>query len=192
LRRRTVSKRGTYEIRYKTKDENDDTLIYTLYFRKAGRSHWIELADKHGDTKYEWDGRTVEDGRYEFRVVASDHRSNTAGSRLTGSRISEVVVIDNTGPQVAGHFIDQRGRKTTLDIIVRDAFSVIRRLDYAIDGQKDWQATIPDDLVFDTTDENFSIVIEGLAAGEHVVTIRLRDDFDNVTYKSFDVDVPDQ
>ena len=192
VRRRTAAKRGLYEIRYKTKDDNDDELIYTLYFRRAGRTHWIELTDKHEETKYEWDGRTVEDGRYEFRVVASDHRSNTAGTSLTGSRISEVIVIDNTGPKVGGHFIEQRGKKTTLDILIRDDFSVIRKLDYVVDGHKEWQAAIPDDLVYDTTKENFTLEIENLDVGEHVVTLRVRDALDNVTYKSFDLDIVDQ
>lgn len=53
VRRRTAAKRGLYEIRYKTKDDNDDELIYTLYFRRVGRTHWIELADRHAETKYE-------------------------------------------------------------------------------------------------------------------------------------------
>ena len=192
VRRRTAAKRGLYEIRYKIKDDNDDELIYTLYFRRAGRTGWIELADKHEETNYEWDGRTVEDGRYEFRVVADDQRSNTAAARLTGSRISDIVVIDNTGPQVSGYFIEQRGKKTTLDILVRDDLSVIRKLDYAVDGHKEWQAAIPDDLVYDTTDENFTLEIEDLDSGDHVVTLRIRDDLGNVTYKSFDLDVADQ
>ena len=95
-------------------------------------------------------------------------------------------------PKVGGHFIEQRGKKTTLDILIRDDFSVIRKLDYVVDGHKEWQAAIPDDSVYDTTDENFTLEIENLDVGEHVVTLRVRDDLDNVTYKSFDLDVADQ
>ncbi len=48
---------------------------------------------------------------------------------------------------------------------------------------------MPDDLVYDTTDENFTVVVEDLDAGEHIITIKVSDDVGNTTYKTFEVDV---
>ncbi len=48
---------------------------------------------------------------------------------------------------------------------------------------------MPDDLVYDTTEEDFSIVIEQLEAGEHVIAVRVSDDLGNTTYKTFEVNV---
>ncbi|MCP4452408.1 MAG: hypothetical protein GY809_13175, partial [Planctomycetes bacterium] len=85
-----------YEIQYKSRDDNKDTLVYAIDFRKLGRTGWIELVEEHEEATYGWDSRTIEDGRYEIRVKASDHRSNTPDTALTGSRMSDPVVIDNT------------------------------------------------------------------------------------------------
>ena len=188
----STSRKGHYTIRYKVRDDNDDELVYTLFFRKLGRAQWIQLADKQEDDSYEWDGRTVEDGRYEFRVVADDHKSNSTPTKLTGSRISDPVVIDNTGPAVGGHFLGAKGKTTTLELIIRDEFSVIQKLDYTVDGHREWNGAVADDLVCDTTDENFTLYIDDLKPGDHLVTIRVQDDFGNITYRSFEVVISDK
>ena len=92
-------KRGIFEINCKANDDNGDTLIYKIDMRKVGRVNWIELEEKTDKPSFEWDGRTVEDGRYEIRVTASDELSNSISTRETGSRVSEAVVVDNTGPK---------------------------------------------------------------------------------------------
>jgi hypothetical protein len=48
---------------------------------------------------------------------------------------------------------------------------------------------VPDDLVYDTTDEDFTIAIEQLDAGEHIIAVRASDDVGNTTYKTFEVTV---
>ena len=65
-----------------------------------GAGKWIKLEDEIEADNFEWDGRTAEDGRYEIRVTASDERSNTTATKLTASRISDPVVVDNTAPSI--------------------------------------------------------------------------------------------
>jgi hypothetical protein len=149
------------------------------------------MADQVDMDSYEWNSRTVEDGHYEIRVLASDERSNTPATKMTGSRISDPVVVDNTGPVIRGHFIEQRDNATVLVLLVKDSYSVISKLMYTIDSHKEWQGAIPDDLVYDTTDESFTLTIEDLEPGEHVVAIQVSDDVGNVTFQTFDVNEPD-
>jgi len=186
------SRKDMFRIQYKAADENDDTLSYTIYLRKVGRSFWIKLKDNVDEDTFDWDSRTVEDGRYEIRVVASDHKTNTSATALTGSRISDPVVVDNTGPVVRGHFIEQRGPVTVLGLRIGDVFSAIGKLDYTLDADPDWQSSVPEDLVYDTTDEDFEIHLEGLSPGDHIVTVRIADALDNVTFRSFDIQIPDK
>jgi outer membrane protein assembly factor BamB len=188
-RLQSTEKRGLLKISYKTEDQNDDKLVYRLDFRKVGRSHWVELKDETDDESFEWDGRTVEDGRYEIRVVASDERSNTPTTKLTGSRISDPVVVDNTGPIIRKYAIDKNGKAATLKLQVTDDLSVINKLEYTIDSNTEWKGTLPDDFVFDTTDESFTIVTDDLATGEHVIALKISDDVGNVTYKTFEISV---
>ncbi len=187
-----TGKTGVFKIGYKAKDDNGDKLIYRIDFRKVGRAGWIELKDELEAGSFDWDGKTVEDGRYEIRVIASDERSNTSTTKLTGSRISEPVVVDNTGPVIGKHSIEKNGKTITLKVQTSDELSAIGELHYTVDSNADWIAAMPDDLVYDTTDENFTIVIEELKAGEHILALRIRDDVGNTTYKTFELNVSDK
>ncbi len=185
----STGKMGIFKISYKAKDDNDDKLIYKIDFRKVGRENWIELEKDIETDTYEWDSRTVEDGRYEIRVTASDERSNTPTTKLTGSRITEPIVVDNTGPVIAKYSIDSNEKTIMLKIQASDQLSAIGKLDYTLDSNADWISTVPDDLVYDTTDEDFTIVIEQVSPGEHIIAVRVSDDVGNTTYKTFDVTV---
>ena len=186
---KATGKTGMFKISYKAKDNNADKLIYKIDFRKLGRTSWIELKDELEKDSFEWDGKTVEDGRYEVRVTASDERGNTTATKLTGSRISEPVVVDNTGPVIKRHSIEKDEKAVTLKLQISDELTVIGQLHYTIDSNAEWIGTIPDDLVYDTTDEDFTIVIEKLQAGEHIITLRIKDDVGNTTYKTFEVNM---
>jgi len=188
-RLQSAEKRGVFKISYKAADQNEDKLIYQIDFRKVGRSHWVELEDQTEEETFEWDGRTVEDGRYEVRVVASDERGNTTATKLTGSRISDPVVVDNSGPIIRKYSIDKNGKAATLKLQVTDELSVINKLEYTIDSNAKWKGTLPDDFVFDTTDESFTIVTEDLDPGEHVIALKIADDVGNTTYKTFELSV---
>ncbi len=182
-------KEGLFKISYKASDENSDKLIYTLHFRKIGRTSWIELKDELEADNYEWDSKTVEDGRYEIRVVVSDERGNTPATKLNGSRISDAVVVDNTGPVIRKYALEKMGKAATLKLQITDELSVIASLDYTIDSNAEWKGALPDDFVFDTTDESFTITTEELDPGEHVIALKIADGVGNTTYKTFELSV---
>lgn len=180
-------KEGVFKISYKATDENDDTLIYRIDFRRIGRDNWITLEEEIESDSFEWDGKTVEDGRYEVRIVASDERTNSPSTKLTGSRISDPIIVDNTGPVIRKYSLDKTGRTATLKLQVTDELSVISKLEYTINSNAQWKSTLPDDLIYDTTDESFTIVTEELTPGEHVIALRISDSAGNTTYKTFEV-----
>jgi hypothetical protein len=193
---KSADKQGVFKISHVTKDDNGDKLIYKIDFRKLGRTNWIELKDELEASGFEWDGKTVEDGRYEVRVTASDAGSNTTLTKLAGSRVSEPVVVDNTGPVVKNMKITSPlkddGKYRVLGIEVADELSAIDKLEYTIDSNDRWISTVTDDLVYDTTDENFTIRIdaeEDLPKGDHVITVRVSDAVGNTTYKTLEVNV---
>lgn len=190
-----AGKEGTFKISYRTKDDNSDKLIYTIDIRKLDRTSWIELKEKHEATSFDWDGKTVEDGRYEIKVIASDERSNTTSTKLTGSRISDPVIVDNTGPiikNITSTAQKDNGHYRIFEVQVKDELSAIGKLEYTIDSNDDWIGTVPDDLVYDTLDEKFTIKIdaeEELSTGDHILTIKVSDAVGNTTYKTVDVSI---
>ena len=180
-----AGKMGIFKISYKGTDENDDKLSYKIYFRKIGRTEWIELEDELESDSFEWDTKTVEDGQYEVKVVASDERSNTTTTKLTGSRVSNPIVVDNTGPVIKKYSIEKNGGNVTLKVKVADELSAIGMIQYTVDSNKDWIAAVPDDLVYDTLEEDFTVTIEKLSPGEHIISVKVSDAVGNTTYKSF-------
>lgn len=213
-RSRDKKKLYAFDISFAAADENKDTLDYKLEFRKAGNTVWIPLKDQLDQPRFEWDTRTVEDGRYEVRVTADDDKSNTPETALTGSRISDVFVIDNSAPEIRQAAIDvqgpgsagvspafnndsdrdgrvpKEGKDVTLKLTVEDAWSVLGKVQYTIDSNENWLTALPDDLVYDTLSETFTMVHKDVKSGRHVVAVMIADDAENTMYKSWEVDVP--
>lgn len=177
-------------VTFMATDDNKDELEYLLEFRKAGRTRWILLEDELDKPRFQWDGLTVEDGRYEIRVTANDRKSNTPETILTGSRISDVFVIDNTAPQIQKAELDVQGPDVDIELIVADALSVLGKVRYTIDSNDKWITLLPDDLVYDTLVETFTYHIEDLDPGDHVIAFSVADDLENTQFKTYEVTIP--
>ena len=147
------------------------------------------MQEQHETASFEWNGKTVEDGRYEIRVIADDARSNTQETKLTGTRISDPVIVDNTGPKVTEYNIESSDKKATLKMRIVDELSTIAIVEYTIDSNEKWKGTIPDDGLFDTTNETFTIITDELEPGEHIISVRIADGTRNATYKTFDITI---
>ena len=189
-RSRDKKKPHVIEIAFVAKDDNKDTLEYTLVFRRAGRTGWIPLKDELDKPSFQWDGRTLEDGRYEVRVTANDRKSNTPETTLTGSRISDVFVVDNSAPKIKwGQLLVENG-SVIAEMLIEDAFSVLGFVRYTVDSNEKWITAMPDDLVYDTLSETFTIRIEDLNSGDHVIAFSVADDLNNTRYKTYEVTIP--
>ncbi len=102
------------------------------------------------------------------------------------------MVVDNTGPVVKSHTIKKAGKSVTLKMTVSDELSAIGKVEYTIDSDANWMGVVPDDLVYDTTNEDFTIVADKLAVGQHVIALKLADDVGNTTYKTFEVNIEEK
>ncbi len=184
-----AGKEGIFKIEYKASDENNDNLIYKIDFRKISTTVWIEMKDEIEASSYEWNGRTVEDGIYEIRVTASDERSNTPATKLSAVRISDPVIVDNTAPEITKCDDKVEGNIVTINLTAADKLSIIGKVQYTIDSSTDWRGVVPDDLVYDSTEEQFTIIAEKLKEGAHIISIKVSDDAGNTAYKSIEVKV---
>ena len=177
--------KGVFKLSYTAEDENKDKLLYRIEFKKLEWKSWIELKDETDSDTFEWDARTVEDGRYEIRITASDEADNTPQTKLTASRISDPLVVDNTGPVITDHSIEVKNNLVVIKFAAEDQLSMIGKLEYTVDSNAKWKGIVPDDMVYDTTSEKFTIEIEGLKTGEHIIALKISDDLGNTTYKTF-------
>lgn len=178
-----------YVITAKAEDDNKDTLEYAFEYRKQGRQGWIKLQDKLEQPKCEWDSRTVEDGRYEVRVTASDRLSNSEQTALSGSRISDPIVIDNTAPAITAMEMKIEGSAIIVELTAEDQLSFLGKVHYTVDSDTEWKSVLPVDGIFDDVKENLSFTVTELKPGEHVIALRISDDIDNTMYKSYSAEI---
>ncbi|HTS17984.1 MAG TPA: hypothetical protein VMP11_10460 [Verrucomicrobiae bacterium] len=167
------------DIHWQATDKDGDALVYRLYFQADGDDAWVPaFLDKPlHKTEYSWDTESIPDGWYRIKVVASDEESNPAGEALTDEKISELVKVDNTRPQVVELAYDAASGE--LKGVARDNLSLIRYLEYTVDGGE-WKFFAPKDGVFDSKEESFEVTIGPLAAGPHYIAVRATDEEGNV------------
>jgi len=175
---------GTQTITWDASDPNSDALTYTLYFRRDPRGPWVILKDHLTQTTFDWDTRTVADGNYVVKVVASDALANPPGEGKTTSRVSDYYVVDNTPPTIGD--VDYKSGSNAVIISLRAQVrtGVIANVEYTVDSNDQWQAVLPVDGIFDSPDEMVRFSVKGLTAGEHQVTIRATDIHGNQALQS--------
>jgi hypothetical protein len=176
-------------LAWEASDPNNDPLQFSVYFRRGEGSPWILLKDKLPEPTYEWDTRSVADGRYEVKVIASDAAANEPGKGKTASRVSDPVLVDNTPPVVGDLKSEQRGADVKVSFRAVDRTSVVAGAEYSVDSSKDWQAVLPSDNIWDSPEETAAFNIRGLQPGNHQVTIRATDAKGNQAFESIFVTV---
>jgi outer membrane protein assembly factor BamB len=176
-------------ITWEASDPNGDTVSYGLWFRRGSGAPWILLKEKIRETTYEWDTRSVADGRYEVKVVASDAPSNPPGKGKGGARVGDAIIVDNTPPVVGDVKWVEKGASVEVSLKAVDRSSTVAALDYSVDSNKDWQAVLPEDGIFDGPDESVAFSLPGLAPGPHQVTLRATDAKGNQAFENVIVNV---
>lgn len=177
---RRLFQRGARSLQWQSEDRNGDTLEYAVYYHSLGETNFRLLKDHIRETFYTVDAASLADGRYIFRVVASDVLDNPTGTALSGERLSEAVDIDNTPPVLRAF-----GNAAVTGDRVRGVFDVedvtgrIKRADVSVDGGT-WREVFPDDGIADSPRERFSVDLRLEGPGEHTISLRAYDNSNNV------------
>lgn len=173
-------------VRWSAHDDNNDDLVYSLYYRGDGETQWKPLTkDKLTDKFYSFDSDLLPDGGYTIKVIASDAPSHTPEDALTAEKEGTRFEVDNTPPQIEdlnAAVLSDNGGVIHVTFRARDSFSPIRHAEYSLDAS-DWQLVEPVGKISDSKTENYDFNIPlptGSAAGEHVVVVRTYDQYDNV------------
>ncbi len=174
----------TQTIVWDASDPNNDPLVFSLYYRQGENTPWILLKDKLKENTYEWDTRSVADGRYQVKVVASDSAANPVGQGKTANRVSDTVIVNNTAPTIGDIKSVVNGNSVTVTLRAVDRTGTIAAVDYAIDSSQDWQAATPSDTMFDSPDATATLTAEKLSPGAHEIALRVTDNRGNTAYQS--------
>lgn len=125
-------------------------------------------------TSRRWDTKSLKDGVYRLRVVASDRPSN-ATDALSAESVSEPFIVCNSKPVIVVPSRD--GVQVQGDGIVQVSGFVLQKLvpvtsvQVRID-EGEWLAAEAGDGVFDSPLETFRFRLETLPKGEHQITVK--------------------
>jgi hypothetical protein len=124
-----------------------------------------------------WDTKKMSDGVYLIKVTVTDKISNPKDA-LTDEKISRVIIVDNTAPQVTLPELPKEKPTKPLLIKVSDATSHVASAEYRVDNGE-WFAAATVDGVFDSANEELEIPAADLIEGKHTLEIRVRDAANN-------------
>jgi hypothetical protein len=177
--------------RWAAHDENGDDLTFTLYIRGDGETVWRQLKDKTTEKAYSFDAALIPDGGYQIKVVASDSPSHTPADALSGEKVSNRFEVNTTPPTVsnlkavaeAGTCQGERCPKSFRVTFDAHGTSPIAHAEYSLDAGPS-QYVEPVDKISDSKNESYSLLLSfdapGGKVGEHLITVRAYDRFDNV------------
>ena len=177
------AQKGYQSVLWNAEDANDDELTYAVYYRGENEKDWKLLKDKLEQKFYSWDTNSMPDGAYYLKIVASDEKSNPPDQALSAEQVSDRFIVDNTPPTVS-QLTSQPAPATAGDpsVTVRfrasDTASSIVRTQYSLDAG-DWTIVPPVGGLSDALTEEYSVTLRGLTPGEHTVSVRVYDQFEN-------------
>jgi len=165
-------------LTWQADDPDGDRLVYNVYFRADDETQWKLLKSATHDNVLTFDADVLADGKYYFRVVASDRESNPPAWARDAELVSAPVMIDNTPPIVKIGAVRYSGGAAHIQFEAADAASPLRHCEYSLDAQS-WVPVEAADGVIDSLHEDFNLDLTGLSPGEHLVVIRAADSANN-------------
>lgn len=167
---------GMLSVAWVAQDPNGDDMLFELFVRAEGEQAWKKLKSGLDVPFYSFAGLSLPDGRYQFKVTATDSPSNGPQEAKSEQRESAWFTIDNSPPSVSK--IDVQKRRT-LSFAAKDSHSVLVKAEYAVDGSPLRPLSSKDGLV-DSKEEAFEVQLPELSNDPHVITVRLQDEAGNV------------
>jgi hypothetical protein len=165
-------------IAWQADDPDGDRLIYNIYFRGADEMQWKVLKSATHENSLTFDADVLADGKYYFRVIASDRESNPPAAAREAILDSAPVMIDNTPPVVTIAAVRYSNGAAHIEWEAVDGASGLRRCEYSLDAG-DWTPVEAADGVIDSPREKFTLDLTNLKPGEHLVAIRAADSANN-------------
>ncbi len=172
-------------VKWTIHDDNDDQMVYSVYYRGDGETRWLLLKENVTDKFYSFDALLLPDGGYTVEIIASDAPSHSPGQALTSTRDSARFEVDTTPPRIDDIKAAVEGSQIHVMFHASDGFSNIKRAEYSVDAA-DWQYVEPVGQLADSKSANydFQVALGSDAkkiASEHVVVVRVYDRFDNMS-----------
>lgn len=190
---------GTLTVAWRAEDPNGDALLYRVEIRRLDDPGelWSVLADNLADDFFSFDSRAHPDGRYQFRISASDRPSNPPHRALSDRNVSEPIVIDNGPPKIKNlHASSPSSGRLRVEAEAEDATSNLEVAEFAVNGGP-WLMLPASDGFIDARSEKLSVDVgppgvlgaPDVKQGRHTVLVRVEDEAGNASTASTTLNV---
>lgn len=166
-------RKGFRTVTWKGTDPNGDSLRYDLEVRRDGSPSWFAIRREVEDAFVSFDTTPLPDGRYRFRVTASDKASNAEGEALSAIEESDLALVDGTPPVLT--ILDRKvaGDRILLRVKVVDALSPLARAEGTVSADR-WRPLAAADGALDGIEEELTLSVPK-PAGPSFLAIRAVD-----------------
>ena len=175
--------RDAIGVKWSAHDDNDDQLVFSIYYRGDGDTRWLLLKENVTDKAYSFDASLLPDGGYTIKVVASDAPSHSPGEALAAEKVSRRFEVDTTPPRIENLTAAMEGGQIHIRFRADDGFSTIHHAEFSIDAG-DWKYVEPVGQLSDAKTEEYDLkaAVDSAkdAAQEHVVVVRVYDKYENM------------
>ena len=171
-------RKGYRTLTWKGTDPNGDTLRYEVEGRREEGSAWFPVRKDLEDAYLSFDTTALSDGRYRFRVTASDRLSQPESEALSAREETGVVVVDNTPPVLKVESKRVEGDSVVVTILATDALSPVTKCEGAVNADR-WRLLTAEDGAADSPIERFVFRVPK-PPGPAVLSMRVLDAMGNV------------
>ena len=176
---RKVERKGFQTLVWESNDENNDSLVYTLFIKKEDEAQWRPLKNKWTDSIFAFDTLSYPDGVYFLKLVASDLPSNPPARELQSEKTSQPLVIDNSLPEIKNFVATKTPNTLEVSFLTEDSFSHIQEVKILV-RPDDWRVVFPLDGICDSKQESFKVSLKLDPNSDNLVTVMARDSHGNV------------
>ncbi|MBN2431473.1 MAG: hypothetical protein JXQ27_08350 [Acidobacteria bacterium] len=175
ITRNKVYEAGSISLSWTAWDPNNDQLEYEVHIRPAGSDTWSRLADGLREPLLNVRRESIADGKYLFKVVASDAPSNSGGEAQSDFLLSKLVIKDATPPRLVTSEPEKIEAGFRFRLAAEDQLSPIYSAEFSGDGGETWQAVFPRDTINDQLQEQYEVVVTSPAPQVRLVLVRVMD-----------------
>jgi len=171
-------RKGYRTLTWKGADPNGDNLRYDVEARREEGAAWFPVRKDLEDSYLSFDTTALPDGRYRFRVTASDRVSQPESEALAAREESGVVVVDNTPPVLKVESRRVEGDAIVVTVLATDALSPVTKAEGAVNADR-WRLLPAEDGAADSPVERFVFRVPK-PPGPAVLSVRVLDSAGNV------------
>jgi flavin-binding protein dodecin len=172
------SEKGYASVLWSAHDDNDDDLVFAVYYRGETENTWHLLKDKLTQRFYSWDSATMPDGAYYLKITASDLPSNPPAQALADERVSDRFEIANTPPRIENLRADTGSDLVKVSFEGTSSAVSIAHAQYSVDAS-DWFTVFPAGVLSDAPKETYQIQLARLTPGQHMIAVQISDRYEN-------------